>query len=260
MAKRTIDLYLSGGASNSDPDLSLGGVESTVKLYGQTPVFVAAAPAGITLIDSASDNGGTLVSLADKTAYWQKDGSASGGTAVSITTDDQYTLDSFEEDDYVTISVVAASLQTVQTLNSAVTVTDIANNLYNDVLEPEALSGSVKYRHFYIKNLSIDDIKIRMYVKQQLTGLDVLEFGFSTTTSGTPDAILTDEDTAPVGVSFDSPSPYNYTPVLNILAGESIGVFLKRTVRPLTDISTPRDTARLLFEEYILRNLIEALE
>jgi hypothetical protein len=250
MTKRVVDIYLSGGAGNTDPNASLGGVKSTTKLYGQTISYDSTAIAGVTLVDAAGVTSGSLIFIAaTKLLGFQVLGGAvpTSLQSIDISVDGSYTIDCPEMNKSVVVSVVAASLPVIDT-TVGITAININQNLYANVLEAEALNGSVKYRHVYITNNTMDTIFITVYVLRQYTGLDNLMLGVFTNGSGHVDELLSNEDTIPTGVTFYNCDGAGNGLSLSLTGGGSIGLYLARKVTYFSDVSNANDDAILAID------------
>jgi len=250
MAARNIDAYLSGGVTNTDPNASLGGGASAEKLYGQNPAYDAATISGVTLVDSANLSSvelsftfaGTVLSIRKTTDVLPV-------IEVTVSVDGEYVLVSPDNSVELTVLVTNASLPVSSSMET-ITATNINHNLFDQVSSNNSKVGDINYRHFYIKNNLASDLSLKIIIEKQLNGLDYIEIGFENTTGGTQDTLIQDENTQPAGVSFSSPSDVLNATLLTVPAFAYIGVFIKRTVLALTDISTPNDTAILNIVEY----------
>lgn len=250
MSARTLDIYLSGGASNSNPQTSLGGLKSSVLLYGQTVTYNSTPLSGVALLDAAGVSNGTLhFTKTGNLLGFQKAGGAVPAAAqwVTVSTTGKYTLECPETGQFVTVSVTFASLPSTDAI-ADITATSINQNLFDDVTLAEASAGAVEYRHFYITNNTANSVVAKLYIQQQFTGLDYLELGIKNLVSGFIDELLPDTATPPADVTFYPASSLADALVLSFYANDSVGVYLKRTVTALSDHSNPADTAIIALE------------
>lgn len=247
MALRTLDIFLSGGAANSNPNASLGGIKSSVKLYGQTLIYSALAMAGVTLVDAAGVTTGTLHFIkATNLLGFQKAGGAvpTAAQSVSVAVNGTYSIECPETGAFVTVTVTFASLPATD-ITAAVTATSINQNLFDDVTVSEAEVGAIEYRHFYITNITAGTVLATLYIFQQFTGLDYLELGVKQLTTGWVDELLPNSATAPAGITFYPVATKVGGLFLTLAPSDSLGVFVKRTVTALSDVSNASDTAIL---------------
>ena len=251
MAENKIDFFLSGGAANADVNLSVGGVKSSVKLVNPVATYSGVAIAGVALKHTTGVStgvGGTLWFDSSLGFAYQSPTGAEPtiNDYLLIETDGDFILMSVESTESLTISVIVASVPTSGTLSTSIDTARSSPNLYENVLEPEALTGSVKYRHLYMENISGSPINCVVYLNPNYPALDLLAIGFSTTISGQQDELLLNDVTAPMGVTFNTPSSKLEGITLEIAAGESIGMYLERTVEVLSDISNEEDSASII--------------
>jgi len=252
MGARTIETRLSGGGSNANSNLSLGGVMSSVELAGNVNSFAGAGVGGVTLLDSKSGTGtiGTLYfTLTGSTLGYQKTGGnlPSIANEIDVSSGGEYSLLTQEGTDILNVLVVPASLPASDDSDAIVAV-KINPNLFDNVTESESTEGSVKFRHMYIYNPTALGITIVCYFSNNYSGLNTLSLGFENITSGAVDELLVDEFTPPVGINFNSPTQTADAIVLTIAPLQQVGMFMKREVSPLSDSVTEIDTATLIFE------------
>ena len=253
MAKE-LEVYLSGGASNNDPNLSLGGVISTNILYGQSvSINSGSSPIpGLTFL--GSENLGvnvhitTRIETPDFGGFGIMLGNWNAGVGIYYTltpTDGEYLL--VDGDTSVTVSVVTAQMVYGGGYIDGVS---IQNNLLDEVTSNESKVGDVTYRHFYLKNSTVIDKSIKVYIGAQLSGQDYIEIGFANTVSGADDELLVSDKVAPTGVAFTAGNTVGDVPLLTVSALGKIGVYVKRTVLPLTSVSQEFDSGLLKVVEY----------
>lgn len=258
MSEKKIKIFLSGGLSNTDVNLSLGGVMSTTELFGNVPVFdLGTILTGVTLTDTlggaeTGSIGAIFFDFATTELSFKKEG---GLPAVNlndftdVSTDGNYILTCTEGDVSVSVSVVSASLPG-SSGDDDVFRTKINPNLFENILEAEAITGSDKYRHFYLYNDTASQIQAATYILSNFNGLDVLALGFENVISGSEDKVLADEDTAPLEIDVTFALPINKTEAdtLTINSGEAVGMYVRRTVPILADVTTIASTSSLVME------------
>lgn len=251
MGAKNIDVFLSGGTSNADPDLSLGGIISATKLFGQLPVYDTTAIAGVTLLDAANLLSMELIFVyATKLLSIKEVGEPLAAITVDISVDGDYVLATPDASIELSVSVANASLP-VSDATVTVTATNIMHNLFDAVSSADSQIGDINYRHVYLKNKTATALSLKAIINTQLSGLDYIEVGFENTSSGSVDSLLPNENSAPTGVTFNAPSVANDGTMLSLAAFSYVGVFIKRTVLALTDVNTQVDTALLEIIEYV---------
>ena len=251
MTAKKVEAYLSGGASNTNPNASLGGVISATKLYGQAVSYSTTSMAGITLLDGASLPANVDLHFDFSTSELYVTESPQFGTEirVDVSVDDEYVLHMPGDDSTMTVSVVSASLPAADEMHT-VSASAILHNLFDLVSSAESKIGDINYRHVYFKNITPSVIRFGVSVLSQLNGMDYIEIGVENSTAGTTDTLLANESTAPVGVSFSAPTYAGFSTLLEADPNLHVGIFLKRTVLALTDLSTPEDSLTLALTEF----------
>lgn len=124
----------------------------------------------------------------------------------------------------------------MSTAAGGVVVTNVANNLFDDVSASESGSGDTEYRCFYIENANaaaktleaaviwIDALSASASTEFDI-GLDPAAIGSTSTTT------IANEGAAPVGITFSRPTT-KATGLLigNIPAGSKKAIWIRRTV------------------------------
>ena len=151
-----LELRLSGGTGNTDPNASLGGALSSERVLSQSTTALTNVT-GVT-IEYAAGNPlglGTLTYTASgQTLTWTAF-SGGAGTAVAVGSNGKYTLFS-GSGGFLSVDIVAASLPGSNQSDN-VTIANIANETYDDVTKQESFSGDNEYRCFYFKNTHATD-------------------------------------------------------------------------------------------------------
>ncbi|MBT8085977.1 MAG: hypothetical protein KJN72_12180 [Woeseia sp.] len=143
---------LSGGASNTDPLRSLGGVMSSERILHQT----AAAATNVTgvVMDDAIGNpvgNGTLAYVNSTGALTWAALGESAGTAVIPAENGRYALRS-SGGGWLFVTVTFASLPGSDQTDNDITIADIANELWDDIAKVESFNGDVEHRTVYLYN------------------------------------------------------------------------------------------------------------
>jgi hypothetical protein len=243
----------SGGAANTDPAADLGGAKSTAgakDILSQT----ASAPTtitGVTIVDAAgNDEGdGTLFfDSTNETLRWTPfNGTA--GTAVDVSTNGDYAIQGGNNGGLLKVTVVAASLPSSDQTNT-ITITNNANNIFDDVAKADAKAGDVEYRGIFIENDHASDamVDIRVWVEQNTPGQDVISIALADEAKNLSIETIADENTAPVGPDFDAANPVDYASGLalpDLNAGDYTGLWIRRTVPAGTNQSQLNNSFRL---------------
>ena len=238
-----LDMRLSGGVGNSDPDLSLGGVKSTTRVASQIPAYEGAGITGVTLVDCGGfDPNGTLtghdLQFTNATTELVLDPNGiAPGPAVDVSMDDRYVIRAVSANGfpYVIVDVVTASLPGGDTSDTFVVAPQV-NNLWDDVSGIEQAEGSVEYRCIYLENTNgVDDM---FQVTVFFNDGDKLEFGEGYAIGLDPAGIngvattIVDEETAPGGVVFDASATSEGAAISigNLTPGDFQAVWIRRSV------------------------------
>lgn len=232
-----LQYFLSGGPSNMAPGFSLGGeisderiaVQSGAGLYTLTGVtidYMAGNTEGEGLL---SYNGTT------KAFTWLPPG-GTVGTAVTVSEDGLYAVSGLNGAGLICLNVDFSALP-LSNEADFITVSNIPDQLFDDVSKADSFNGDIEYRCYYIKNVHDTDsfLDIVLFMGQQPTPGSV---AFGKDPNGPGDGLaygaavtVANENTAPLGVSF---STNNSEPggvsVGELAPGECIGVWLRRTV------------------------------
>jgi len=239
-----LELRMSGGASNSDPGSSLGGVMSSTRLKSKTVTGIANVT-GVTVDDapgSADGNGTLTYNNTAKTLTWAPNG-GSVGAAVTLAEDGRYTIPGSAGALLITVdySELAASNQA-----DTLAVSQIANALFDDISKTESFGGDVEYRCFYAYNAHPSDpfVGCKIYIGTNTTGADSLSLGLDAAGVATT---IGNEGTVPTNINFSTPTALGSAISIGALThGQAQAVWIRRTVPEQTDVSTPNDLSTLI--------------
>lgn len=152
MLRQDINIYLSGGESNTDPTASLGGAKSSTKIVSKEATALSTLTGVvIDVIDAAAPDGDAYFDYAQSSTQlrWHSYGN-SYGDYIDIGSDGNYDLlDSAGY--YVSVTVTTASLPSADTTDTT-TISSVYNKLFDTVTKSDAYSGMTDYRAFYIAN------------------------------------------------------------------------------------------------------------
>lgn len=250
-----VTFRLSGGAGNANVNASLGGVKSSTLMNSQQcPVLTTP---GLQLIYA----GGMSVGVNNTFRHTYSTGvhyleykdylDGTYGPAVVLDANGTFYLAGASHGVAV-VQVVFASLP-VTTVTENFQVTNIKNNLFDDVAKADALSGMSDYRCIYIHNshTTEDILQVGVYGygssgnpavagDKYWVGADPAGLGNGSTTGVA--VTIANENTAPAGVTFTSPEVG--TPLLLGSIGplQSCALWIKRVVPPALYAVTPDDS------------------
>lgn len=241
MGIENLQVKLSGGALNTDPASSTGGVKSSTAVLSQSATIAASIP-GITSIDAAGNAVGTGTlgySFAGKTVSWIPPGETVPGAAVSIGTNGRYLVrGSGSLNGYVIIDVVSASLSSVTNYTSAVTVYNKSALFLPAVAKDTAYAGATEYFLYYLDNVSAGTIKnVSIRILTDTPGVDTLSISVISTKNTTElQAAASGHTYSAVGVDLA---------MGNLLTTDYWGFWIKRVTPALTVDGVTANTFKL---------------
>lgn len=216
-----LQLFYSGGGSNSVTTASIGGAISSARVLSQSATGLTTLT-GIT-IDDALGNGvgaGTLnYTASTKTLTWQPYG-GSVGTAVDISVSGKYFVQGANSGGGLCVTVVAASLPTSNTTNT-ITIANQTEKLFLNQTKAESNAGVTKYHCFAVKNAhaTLDMIEVKLWVAANTPGADTCALYLDPIVAGaggTGPTAVANENTAPGGSTFVTPDSVTHADVLNV--------------------------------------------
>jgi len=262
-----IVLTYSGGSSNGDQALSIGGVKSSVVPAVQQVAGVTMP--GITVVEVAGMTVGDGQLILDPSNTSIALTPPDGGQGLRISYegggDRTYFLagSSGTPNGYMLIDVIEASLPTVYSVNNFVISTP-QNSIFPDVTKTQATNGIRQHRCIYLTNdnATIDLAKLSVYLLSTTEGDDLIEYAIDTdagigdgVTTGVAVALVdeTDPSSALSGLVFESElDPALGQELASILApGESIPIWIKRTVPKFVSAEVADNTFTLGIHAYV---------
>jgi hypothetical protein len=237
MAEKDLNIYLTGvateGDPQTDPDASLGGKRSGTILQS----LAASSPVNVTgvVIDDvpaqSGDGSSTLsFSFTGATLTYAAPGDGAG-QAVDVSSDGTYELYSNDTDKYMIVTVTAASLPSSDQ-SDAITLTNIAEGLFDSVSSTEAAAGDTEYRAVMLKNDSgytMYSAKVWIETNTPFSD-DSVEIAIEAPSGGEIQSVA-DESTAPTGVTFyTAAGEGNALSIGDLAPGSVYGVWVKRVV------------------------------
>lgn len=147
-----LEFYLSGGASNADPDLSLGDEISSTRIQSQSSSALAYIT-GVSIVYASGNPEGIGTLAFDQSAgsfTWTPFG-GSPGTPVVVTEDGLYAVFGNADVGMVCLDVDFSSLPAGDE-SDAVDINNVHNTLYDDLSKSDSFNGHTDYRCYYVKN------------------------------------------------------------------------------------------------------------
>ncbi len=252
-------IRLSGGASNTDPLLALGGVMSTVsggKVKSQDAT-------GLTLtgvvIDDAMGNpvgsGSLFFDQSANTLRWTPP-TSSAGTAVDVTGDGVYAIQGGSDGGVLLVTIVNASLPSSDATDT-IAIVNKTLNIFDDVTKAEALAGENDYRGLYFENAHSADsmTDAKFWVENNTPGQDVVNIADGDEAVDVALETIADQNTAPSGPDFDTANPVDFASGIAIptpfLFSEFKGWWVRRTVPANVTTAQAANTFRIGFRIFV---------
>ncbi|MCK5190691.1 MAG: hypothetical protein KAR12_11620 [Methylococcales bacterium] len=266
--------FLSSNTSqtNTDPLASLGGQISTAagaRILSQVATRTTSLVTGVTVDDlsgSALGNGTLTYTSTGQTLQWTAPSGAIG-TAVDVSSDGSYGIQSANDGSVLYVTVVAASLPGSNTTD-AIAVTNQTEEIFDNVTKVESNDSLTDYRMIWLKNTgavaTTDDKKtIKVWINSNTPGQDNISIAIAdevasdgTGTPSTPPCpeMIANDITAPSDPALTFTAPTSETTALTIgdLTSTSGSTFaralwLKRTVPAGVDAKETNNTFSLSF-------------
>jgi hypothetical protein len=248
MGIETLALKLSGGASNTNPLLSYGGVISSTAVLSQTVSGATSIP-GVTLVDGAGNavtaTGTLAYTASSRTLAWLEPGATLYGAPVNVNANGTYLIrGNGSSAGYVLVTVVSASLSSVTNYSSTVTIANRLNLVFDDVDKTAAYAGQTDYRCIYIKNDGAAAVAaVAVTLDVDTPGVDTLSVGKVAAAVNTTETAPADRFTAPSSVTFSGVGVA--VAIGTIPSGQYWGFWIRRVVSAATVDGTVADTFRI---------------
>ncbi len=258
-----IKLYYSGAATEDQYD-SLGGPLSTAagkEVYSKFQHFTATVMTGATIInayDNPHGNSGRLdfISGPPKQYMWTPHGYSFGDTqAVDISSGlGVYLLGDIE---HGFLTVKCDGTYPVSSTNQIIEVNNPRYRLFRVATPLDCHSGRDSYRCFYVKNnASNKTLRLVLWIDPQpvvatafMVGPDPIGEGNGTSNGIAP--TISDEYTAPIGVTFISPTENTPLTIGVLNAQKAVAIWVKRTVAANTTDFTLFNSMRIHIGTFI---------
>lgn len=236
MAIKINDLIFvhSGGSANETPSADLGGAISTTankRIRSQsstTPNTIT----GVVITDAFGNPegvGSLQYTNATKTIGWKPYGQTTY-YGVAVSTNGVYLIGSSAG--YLVVTVTYGILPSSDKVDS-LTISNVQQNVFDNVTAAQALSGKTSYRCHYVLNTHATDtaVDVRIWVKTNTPAGDTLDIGLGTSAKGSTEQQIGNETTEPTSVTFSAPASYASSLVIgDLTAGQWKAVWLRRTV------------------------------
>jgi len=256
-----LKVILSGGITNGDPILSLGGDMSGLT-SAEVISQVTTQPSnvtGVTIINAYANAIGVGVIKWDSVTgqlLWQPAGGLQFN-GVDVTGDGIYAIG--DSNGYVICDVVLSALPPTTISDADISVNNATNRVFDAVSATESTDGRIEYRCLFIRNTNIDDLPaydVRIWVKEQPVGPDELDIAADPGGLGTgqgADAALgplvDEQDSTGIldgQVVWTRPGTQATGLQLGTIpAGKAVGFWQKRTVFPETNVQVANDYSKI---------------
>lgn len=251
-----LELRLSGGASNTDPDASLGGIKSSQRITGKVVTGLSHIT-GVVIDDAPgnSDGQGVLYYNQENGRLFWEPPYGTQGLGVDVSTDGRYVITGDDGVTHLLVTVDASSLPAT-TQSDTITIAQAVNALFDDISKAESFAGDTEYRCLYLHNAHPTDafLGVKIYISQQpSSGEDLLAIGFDAAGVGNGSATgvaatVANEGTAPSGVTFYAPeSANNAIQTGELAAGASQALWQRRSIDTMPTQSTAADVSVITF-------------
>lgn len=255
-----LTMWLSGGAVNTLPLSSLGGVISTTAKVLSQNATATTNVTGVTIVDATGNvegNGTIDFTLTGTTLQWTPPG-GSIGVAVPTLIDGRYSL-AGAGGELLIVDVVAASLPIGNAADINIAITNNKNAVFDDILKSESFAGDNEYRALYVKNESVVDtaFDVLLWIQAQPSGADSMQIMIDP--AGAGDGVTTgvaqtvvNENTVPATGTFSAPSSASTALALGqIAAGQVAAFWIKRTIPALNTVTTLNDLSSIGIKAFV---------
>lgn len=235
-----IALYLSGGAANSAPSLSLGGGVSTRMVKGMVPLYDVVVP-GVIVEDATPENNegeATIAIAGDVAVYTPPDGLA--GAPVTVLPGQRKLLFGADPTKGIRLYRPAgydfsgvAKFNLVDTLNGVLSMSNIT--------DAQRIAGATHHRAFFVKALASSNA-VKLWVST--SGQCSYSLAVEVPVDGEIQ-IIANSVAPPSGVSWvDAVSEGTCLSLGNLTTDQMKGVWIRR-VFPPDGVMSPKETMRL---------------
>lgn len=218
---------LSGGASNTDPDLSLGSTKSSNDLAHQTVNYTTTGVTGITINSAWGFSESTTYTLQLVTGYIILGDGVTEAVLEITGTSGEYTISDTDASFGIQITYDnAAAVDSSKTF----TVANPLENLFNNVSSAQSATGIEEYRCIYLENNGTKDLDLLLSLPNS-GAVEDYKIGFDGGGVNATAVSISDENTAPLGVIFTAPSEPSTLDV-SLTIGQYIAIWIQRILQP----------------------------
>jgi hypothetical protein len=226
-----LGLFLTGGASNTDPDASLGGVKSSTRARGLGCIVTSPIP-GIRIdnVYPACEEGDGLLSVGSDSAsllFTPPDGLE--GSAVPILEGETKVITGTDSDKAIRVSREADYPDLVPLSAATLTFVDVMNGVLgqSNLTSAQRAAGRTTYRALMLYGQgSVENIKL--WVPPVGGAQAVFSLALEDASGGALQTIA-NETTAPTGVTWSTPTTEAAALIVPVLsAGGMKGLWLRR--------------------------------
>ena len=249
-----LELRLSGGVANAEPEASLGGLMSSQRIFSKS-VSAPRNITGITLDDApgcANGPGMLLFSSSSQSFVWIPPRGLAG-VPTPVTGNGRLAVPG--SSGWLFLTVDMAALPDADQ-SDTILVSPIQNAVFDDISRVDSFAGATAYRCCYLYNVHDTDPfdSVSLYINGQPNGPDDLSVGLDPAGTGNGSsngvaAVIPSESTPPdPAVIFSRPNSIETSLNLGLLEpGHARAVWLQRVVpgQILTSLSV--DSASLAF-------------
>lgn len=240
-----LGIFLSGGANNSDPDASLGGAVSTTRVRGLGSRLVTPIPALILEEAYAANGEGTGALTIDTSGdlAWTPPG-GSAGTPVTIAAGETKIVAGSDSSKAVRVTREAGLAWTGADAPQLVAPMNGWFGMGN-VSSAERVAGKTTYRAVILSAVGAGDV---LDPSAWFPAVGGAQATYSVAFEAAPGGVIqtiADEETAPTGLSWSSPTTEGGATVgSDIPTGEYLGMWIRR-VFPSSGAVSAREEAQL---------------
>lgn len=248
-----LQLYYSGGGSNSNTTLSIGGAISSARILSQQATGLTTL-SGVVIDDALGNNegSGTLFYAATTNSLSWQPPLGSTGASVDVSAGGRFFIQGAANSGGLAVTVTPASLPTNNTSN-AITIANQTQKFFLNQTKTESDTGVSKYRCFAIKNNHATEsmVDVTLWIAENTPGSDtcLLYLDPLAASNGAvgPTAVA-NENTAPAVSTFVTPTSQTHADALNVgtlAAGQARFFWVYQLTPAGVDTKTEKNTFKL---------------